>query len=276
MCGRYALTMDPESLYGLFDAVPDDRTGGPGGLYGGDPVRPRYNIAPTITVPVVRLRRAAPADGAEDAEHLPTEEPVREIEPMRWGLVPSWAKDMSVGNRMFNARAESVPDKPAFRRALERRRCLVPASGYYEWRKTGTGKKAVKQPFYLTPAHGSVMAFAGLWEYWKPADQEEESSGVVSMTILTTEAVGETATIHDRMPLVLAASEWAAWLDPATDPLPLLSPPSPELVAELELRPVGPEVGNVANDRPELTDRVDPADPAEQDTTTGTLFDNPV
>ncbi|GAA1997876.1 SOS response-associated peptidase [Nakamurella flavida] len=274
MCGRYALTMEPESLYGLFGAVPDDRSGGPGGLYGGDPVRPRYNIAPTVTIPVVRLRRAAEsADGDQEV--------VREIEPMRWGLVPSWAKDLSVGNRMFNARAESVADKPAFRRALERRRCLVPASGYYEWRKTdvaataGGRKKVVKQPFYLTPADGSVMAFAGLWEYWKPAGSGDDDPGVVSMTILTTEAVGELASIHDRMPLVLPASEWAAWLDPAVDPRPLLTPPTPELVAALELRPVGPEVGNVANDRPELAERVDPDDPAEPETTTGTLFDNP-
>ena len=162
MCGRYALTMEPESLYGTFEAEPDERAGGAQGLYGGDPVRPRYNIAPTLTVPVVRLEpRVAP----EDAR--------RQIEPMRWGLVPSWAKDVSVGSRMFNARVESLAEKAAFRTALAKRRCLIPASGYFEWRKLGDeavkGKRRpVKQAYYLTPPDGSVMAFAGLWEYWRP------------------------------------------------------------------------------------------------------------
>ena len=126
MCGRYTLTMEPESLYGAFDAEPDPDAGGAAGLYGGDPVRPRYNIAPTITVPVVRVD-----------PRVPPAEARRQIEPMRWGLVPSWAKDISVGNRMFNARAESLTTKAAFRTALARRRCLIPASGYYEWKKLG-------------------------------------------------------------------------------------------------------------------------------------------
>jgi len=236
--------MEPETLYGLFEAEPDPRAGGAEGLYGGDPVRPRYNIAPTITVPVVRLEpRVAPSDAA------------RQIEPMRWGLVPSWAKDASVGNRMFNARAESLTAKAAFRTALAKRRCLIPASGYYEWQKitlapTGSAKKpkVVKQPFYMTPDDGSVMAFAGLWEYWRPPDGDP----VVSMTIITTDAVGPMREIHDRMPLVLPASEWSAWLDPRVDPEPMLTPPAEELVAALERRPVGAAVGSVANDDPSL------------------------
>jgi putative SOS response-associated peptidase YedK len=244
--------MEPESLYGLFEAEPDPLAGGAAGLYGGDPVRPRYNIAPTITVPVVRLEpRVAPGDA------------VRQIEPMRWGLVPSWAKDVSVGSRMFNARAESLTAKAAFRTALAKRRCLIPASGYYEWKVLGSvpsagasgrqGRaKTVKQPFYMTPQDGSVMAFAGLWEYWRPADGDP----VVSMTIVTTEAVGPMREIHDRMPLVLPASEWADWLDPRVDPGPLLTPPSAELVRALERRPVGALVGNVANDDPSLVRRV--------------------
>ncbi len=248
MCGRYALTMEPETLYGLFDAEPDPRAGGADGLYGGDPVRPRYNIAPTVTVPVVRLEpKLAPGDAA------------RQIEPMRWGLVPSWAKDLSVGSRMFNARAESLGDKAAFRTALVKRRCLIPASGYYEWktlsRAGGAGKgrvKAVKQPYYMTPEDASVMAFAGLWEYWRPA----EGDPVVSMTIITTDAVGPLLDIHDRMPLILPASEWAAWLDPRVEPGPMLAPPSQRLVSALELRPVGAAVGNVANDDPGLVDQV--------------------
>jgi len=239
--------MEPENLYGLFEAEPDPRAGGAEGLYGGDPVRPRYNIAPTITVPVVRLE-----------PRVPPEEAHRQIEPMRWGLVPSWAKDPAVGNRMFNARAESLTDKAAFRTALAKRRCLIPASGYYEWQKisvppVGAQKKpkVLKQPFYLTPEDGSVMAFAGLWEYWRPADGDP----VVSMTIITTDAVGPMQQIHDRMPLILPASEWSAWLDPRVDPEPMLTPPSEELVAGLELRPVGAAVGSVANDDPGLTER---------------------
>jgi putative SOS response-associated peptidase YedK len=242
--------MEPESLYGLFEAEPDELAGGAGGLYGGDPVRPRYNVAPTLTVPVVRLEpRVPPADAA------------RQIEPMRWGLVPSWAKDLSVGSRMFNARAESLPDKAAFRTALAKRRCLIPASGYYEWKALGhanpaSGRKGrakvVKQPYYMTPEDGSVLAFAGLWEYWRPAGGEP----VVSMTIITTEAVGAMRDIHDRMPLVLPASEWSAWLDPRVDPTALLTPPPEQLVAALERRPVGASVGNVANDDPGLIEEV--------------------
>jgi len=257
MCGRYTLTMEPESLYGAFDAEPDLEAGGAAGLYGGDPVRPRYNIAPTVTVPVVRVDpRVPPADAR------------RQIEPMRWGLVPSWAKDLSVGNRMFNARAESLSTKAAFRTALARRRCLIPASGYYEWKKLPqesvpgssgrTRKSVLKQPYFMTPADGSVMAFAGLWEYWRSPDGDP----LVSMTIITSDAVGPMRDIHDRMPLILPASEWEAWLDPQVDPGPLLTPPSEELVAGLELRPIGPRVGAVANDDPELLQRVEPIGPA--------------
>ncbi|MBM9468201.1 SOS response-associated peptidase [Nakamurella leprariae] len=299
MCGRYALTVEPDSLFGVFQAVPDERSGGAQGLYGGDPVRPRYNIGPTVTVPVVRLRVDRASDGADRADggESGQSRPVRELEPMRWGLVPSWAKDVSVGNRMFNARAESLADKPAFRTALHRRRCLIPATGYYEWQKlpqadggatrTGAaeGRKApAKQPYYLTPQDGSTMAFAGLWEYWRSPEGEP----LVSMTIITTEAVGALREIHDRMPLILPASEWDAWLDSEVDPATLLSPPDAALVDALEIRPVGPAVGNVRNDDPALVER-DPhpavAGPGgDRGTVVGTgaadtappaLFDNP-
>jgi putative SOS response-associated peptidase YedK len=255
MCGRYALTMDPESLYGTFEAEPDEQAGGAQGLYGGDPVRPRYNIAPTLTVPVVRLEPRVPPVDAR-----------RQIEPMRWGLVPSWAKDVSVGARMINARVESLTGKAAFRTALARRRCLVPASGYFEWRRLGDEnvrgrKRPVKQAYYVTPADGSVMAFAGLWEYWRP----DQGDPVVSMTIITTPAVGRMRDIHDRMPMVLPAAEWAAWLDPRMDPEPMLGPPPADLVAAIDLRPVGSRVGNVANDDPSLLARVaELTEPGEQ------------
>lgn len=254
MCGRYALTVEPEILYGTFAADLDDGVGGPAALYGGDAPRPRYNIAPTVTVPVVRLD---PRRAAEDADAAGR----RQVEPMRWGLVPSWAKDVSVGSRMFNARAESLAEKPAFRRALAKRRCLVPASGWFEWRKLGESagrRKVPKQAYYMTPQDGSVLAFAGLWEYWKPSD-DPEAQAVVSMTIVTTASVGPLQDVHERMPLVLPSSEWADWLSPDTDPTPLLTPTPAALVDALELRPVGPRVGAVVNDDADLLRPVPPA-----------------
>ncbi|HEY5881421.1 MAG TPA: SOS response-associated peptidase, partial [Nakamurella sp.] len=173
--------------------------------------------------------------------------------------------------RMFNARVESLTEKAAFRTALAKRRCLIPASGYFEWRKLGDEnvkgrKRPVKQAYYLTPQDGSVMAFAGLWEYWRP-DGKGADDAVVSMTIITAPAVGPMRDIHDRMPMILPASEWAAWLDPRVEPQPLLGPPSDDLVAAIELRTVGPQVGNVANDDPGLIVRVDAlSEPAEQPT----------
>lgn len=294
MCGRYATTMGQTNLYGLFSAEPDplERAAGPGapadtpGVDGPPPGRGgpaaepdqpmlpgvaqtsapavprdrgqlpagerapadlaagRYNIAPTSTVPVVLERR-----GDDDDIH-------RYLRGMRWGLVPSWAKELSVGNRMFNARADSVATKPAFRTALHKRRCLLPASGYFEWRtSTGPDGRPDKQPFYITPEDGSTLAFAGLWEFWRPPSGEP----VVSCTILTTDPVGELAAIHDRMPLILPAADWDAWLDPTLDGravAALLSPPEAALIAQLELRPVSKRVGNVRNDDPQLLEPV--------------------
>jgi putative SOS response-associated peptidase YedK len=251
MCGRYASTLDPETLYGVFEAEPDPVAPPGSGMYGGDVPRPRYNIAPTDTVAIVRVR--------PEREDRPGGRFVCEA---RWGLVPSWAKDVKVGSRLFNARAESVPDKPAFRNAFERRRALVPASGYYEWRVIGTDAKGKprKQAFYIAPADGSVMAFAGLWEFWR----SPEGDPVVSTTIITTDAVGRMEQIHDRMPLVLPASEWDQWLDPGvagTDLLPMLAPPDLTLIGALELRPVGAAVGNVGNDSADLLAAVRPDGP---------------
>lgn len=272
MCGRYSTTMDPETLFGVFGVDPDApvELGGTGvdALYGGDAPRPRYNIGPTTDNPVVRVRAAG--DGAAH----------RRIELLRWGLVPSWAKDPSVGNRMFNARAESVSDKPAFRKALATRRCLVPASGFFEWQKLAGPRSTArqKQPYYITPRDGSVMAFAGLWEYWRPRpaehpdehpdedrraanDRSGPGNAIVSYTILTTRAVGAMAEIHDRMPLILPAADWDSWLDEAAGTeqvVPLLAPPSPDLVAQLEFRPVGSRVGNVAHDDADILLQVEP------------------
>lgn len=185
----------------------------------------------------------------------------RWLRGMRWGLVPSWAKDVSVGNRMFNARAESLQEKSAFRAPFQKRRCLLPASGYFEWRKIGAGPKPVRQPYYITPADGSVLAFAGVWEFWRSATGEP----VLSTTIITTEAVGAVTEIHDRMPLILPAADWDAWLSlelTGNDVAPLLAPPAADLVAALELRPVSSRVGNVRFDDPSLLDRV-PVEPSQ-------------
>ncbi len=260
MCGRYATTMGQLSLYGMFEAEPDpldvqvDSVPEAPALKG--PERPadlaggRFNVAPTSLVPVVLERRSRT-----------DEETHRYLRAMRWGLVPSWAKDPTIGNRLINARADSLLDKAAFRTPLERRRALLPASGYFEWRKSAApaaGKAAPKQPFYITPADGSAMAFAGLWEFWRgPAGEP-----VVSTTIITTEAVGQLVAIHDRMPLILPAAEWDDWLSLDNDAAavaPLLVAPDLELISGLELRPVSMRVGNVKNDDPTLLDRV--ADP---------------
>jgi putative SOS response-associated peptidase YedK len=191
---------------------------------------------------------------------------VRSIRVMRWGLVPHWAKDPKIGSRLINARAESAGRKPAFRDALARRRCLLPADGWYEWQRSNSlsgasHRGSSKQPFFITPADGSALAMAGLWSTWRPP--EHTAPPMVSCAVLTTDAVGPLAEIHDRMPLILPAQAWQAWLDPdSDDPGDLLAPPSAQLVHALELRPVSTAVNNIRRDGPELVKRVEPAQPA--------------
>ena len=135
---------------------------------------------------------------------------------MRWGLVPSWAKDPSIGSRLINARMETVTEKPAFRRAFAKRRCLLPADGYYEWYGAERGKK---QPFYITRRDGRPLAMAGLYEFWRApdADPEDRDAWLVTCTVLTTTAEDDVGRIHDRMPLMVPPDRWAEWLDPAND-----------------------------------------------------------
>lgn len=234
MCGRYAASRSPEDLIVEYEAV--DGTGG-------RPPPPDYNIAPTDPVLTVRTRVR---DG------------VRELSLAHWGLVPSWASDRKVGARQINARAETVQQLPAFRSAFARRRCLVPADGWYEWVAGTDDGKPGKQAYYLTPYDGAGVAFAGLWEVW--GEQR-----LLTVTILTSAAVGALAGVHSRMPLVLPPQRFAAWLDPGfPDPGELLAPTPDDLVAGLEIRPVGPRVGNVAHDGPELTRRREPDLPDPQ------------
>jgi len=230
MCGRYAFFTPIEAVARLFGAVE----------YPADGLAPRYNIAPTQQVPVVRWS----ASHDRDAETPP----LRVLSLARWGLVPSWAKDPAIGNRMINARGETASEKPAFRAAFRQRRCLVPADGFFEWQKSGSGK----QPWFIRAADGQPMAFAGLWETWSPAGGEP----MHSCTIITTAANGFMRPLHDRMPVILDAAGREAWLDRAAsnDVLEPLLAPAPD--DALEAWPVSRAVNRPANDDAELLEPV--------------------
>ncbi len=189
------------------------------------PCPPSYNVAPTDPVYGVIERHG-----------------VRVLRVLRWGLVPSWAKDPKVGARFINARQESVADKPAFRAAYQRRRALLPADGYYEW-QPGAGRK---QPWYLTSRDGSPLAMAGLYEVWRGP----EDTWLWTAAIITTSAPDEVGAIHDRAPMLVPREDWGRWLDGSvSDPGALLLPGTSGL---LDAWPVSSAVGNVANDGPEL------------------------
>jgi putative SOS response-associated peptidase YedK len=245
MCGRYASSRKPEDLAEEFEidqaSVKETVT---------EPLAPDFNVAPTKEVyAVVERPRDAGGDG-EDAQ--------RQLRTLRWGLVPFWAKDPKIGNRMINARMETVDEKPAFRQAFAKRRCLLPADGYYEWYPTeqkGKNGKPLKQPFYIHPADGSVMAMAGLYEIWKDPTRDEDDPRrfLWTCTVLTTTAEDVAGQIHDRMPLLVEPERRAAWLDATRkDPAELrglLVPAAPGL---LEAFPVSTEVNNVRNNGPDL------------------------
>ena len=214
MCGRYA-------LYGPIKRTPEhDRWFDELEAFG-----PRYNIAPTQASPVTRWVDGRPVLAA-----------------LRWGLIPFWARDLAIGNRLINARAETVPGKPAFRAAYRARRCLVPASGFYEWRKVPRGK----QPYYITGVGGALLAFAGLWEQWQPPGAEATQS----FTIITTDANATMKGIHDRMPVILAPEHYEAWFT-ARDPRELMRPCPPDV---LTAYPVSTAVNSPRNDAPALVE----------------------
>ena len=212
MCGRYTLSTPAGDLAQKF------------GVVGGTPsLQPRYNVAPTQEVAAVL------AGGGG-----------RRLELLRWGLIPSWAKDPEIGNRMINARAETVAEKPSFRKAFRQRRCLIPADGFYEWQKTNNGK----QPFYIRMKDGSPFAFAGLWESWHADDEDVRSCAII--TTGANEVVGE---VHGRMPVILAPEDHDLWLDPdfdETDPLASLLKPYPP--DAMEAYPVSRFVNSPRND----------------------------
>lgn len=220
-------------------------------LESADLPEPSYNVAPTARVGIV-------LDSAK------TEPPTRRLEAARWGLVPAWAKDVSVGARAFNARSEEVEQKPMFRRALEKRRAIVPTSGYYEWKQvTGLDGKVQKIPHYIHPADGSPLYMAGLYEWWKdPAKGDDDPDRwLLSFTILTRDAIGRLGSIHDRMPLFMEADFADAWLDPTTDNvgdiLDAAIDAAPDVAATLDDHVVSRAVGNVRNDSAALIEPVD-------------------
>ncbi|MGI3783284.1 MAG: SOS response-associated peptidase [Janthinobacterium lividum] len=251
MCGRYAVSARPERLADQFDVID---------IFEGLP-EPDYNVAPTVSVPAVLERTVKTATtGSADA---PVPGAVRRrLAPLTWGLVPSWAKDRSIGSRLINARVETVAEKPAFRKAFAARRCLLPADGFYEW-YTPDGHdsdtpqrrgKVRKQPFFLHRRDGGLLVMAGLYEIWRdPAlDREDDAAWLRTCTVITTEATDAAGHIHDRMPMVVRPDAVDAWLDPTlTDPGRVL-----DLLAtdadELEAYAVSSEVNSVKNNGPDL------------------------
>jgi putative SOS response-associated peptidase YedK len=230
MCGRFVSSSPPDELAKYFDveAVAEAV------------LEPSFNVAPSQDVYVV-----VETGG------------VRRLDTFRWGLVPFWAKDPSTGNKMINARAETVAEKNAYKHAFKKRRCIIPVDGFYEWKKV-PGQKA-KQPYFIHRADGEPMAFAGLWEIWRPADDVERTSDPLrSCTIITGQPNEKVADIHDRMPVMLPPGAWAEWLDPENDDVDtlgkLLVPAPASLIA---LQPVSRAVNNVREKGPELIEPVE-------------------
>jgi len=227
MCGRYKLSRRKQLVEEYFDVSSDS-----------DDWNPRFNIAPTQPVPVVR-------------QH--PKEPRRDLSLMRWGLIPSWAKDTSGAARMINARSETAGTKPAFRDALKLRRCLVPADGFYEWQRRG----AAKQPFCFEVGDGGLFAFAGLWERWR----DPSGQWVKSCSILTTTPNTVTSAIHDRMPVILRKDDYDVWLDPGMQDVAAIS----EMLMPYDARlmrcyPVSTRINHVANDDEECSRQIEVAE----------------
>jgi putative SOS response-associated peptidase YedK len=239
MCGRFVSARQRQELIDEF-LVERDQVA--------REFAPDYNVAPTDPIYVVLTR--AGREGRDAAA-------ARELRLVRWGLVPSWAKDRSGGARLINARAETVAVKPSFRSAFARRRCLIPADGYYEWRSLGGRERGRprKQPYYIHRTDGRGMAFAGIYELWRDAalPDDHPAGRLWTAAIITTRATDEVGWVHDRMPMVVSPGHWDEWLDPATDDADgLLKAITPAASDDLETRPVSTAVNSVANDGPAL------------------------
>ncbi len=227
MCGRFVSTSTPDELAAYFgvdqvaEAVLD----------------PNHNVAPT-----------------QDVYAVLEDEGERHLDAFFWGLIPSWAKEAKIGSRMINARGETLATKNAYKKPFQARRCIIPADGFYEWKKLGDGKKPPKQPMYMTRADGSPLAFAGLWSVWRGPDKDQPP--LRSVTIVTTTPNATMAPIHDRMPVILSESSWAEWLDRDNQDLDSLSrllAPAPDDL--LVTTPVSTKVNSVRNNGPELVER---------------------
>ena len=220
MCGRYRLSRRKQIIEEHFDTAPWD-----------DEWSPRYNLAPTQPVPVIRQQ---------------PKEPIRQVSTMRWGLVPHWAKDASIAASTINARSETAATKSAFRDPLKLRRCLIPADGFYEWAKTAKSK----QPFCFEVNDGQLFAFAGIWDGWK----NSEGQWIRTCSILTTTPNAVTSAVHDRMPVILDPDRYDLWLDPGMQNVAAVS----ELLKPYDARrmrcyPVGTRINHVANDDEECS-----------------------
>jgi putative SOS response-associated peptidase YedK len=220
MCGRYRLSRRKQLVEEYFDTASDEPEW-----------TPRYNIAPTQPVPVIRQN---------------PKEPRRELSLMRWGLIPSWAKDPFGSAKMINARSETAGIKPAFRDALKSRRCLIPADGFYEWKRTGKPK----QPYCFEVNDGELFAFAGIWERWK----DPNGKAVETCSILTTTPNAVTSPVHDRMPVILDPDAYDLWLDPGMRDVQAAS----DLLRPVDARlmrcyPVSTRINHVANDDEECS-----------------------
>lgn len=224
MCGRYSLNNSKEEIKEWFDADSFDL----------DTLQPNFNVAPTDTMPVT----------GENQEGK------RSIQPFRWGFLPFWAEDKDIGYSMINARAETVDTKRSYKPSFRKYRCLVPASGFYEWKN----KEGEKVPYYIYPTHEPMFAFAGIYNVWESPDGDR----IPTFTIITTDANEKIKNLHDRMPVMLLKEEWNEWLDPTnhdTDSLKELLRPFPE--DALDYYRVSKKVSNVRNNSKELIEPVD-------------------
>ena len=228
MCGRFTSTTTPAELADYFEADED----------GVAELAQSYNVTPTSDCYIVR----------DDGDH-------RILDVAHWGLVPQWAESPAVGSRLINARSETAAVKPSFRSAFRRRRCLIPVDGFYEWVVVDGRKR--KQPFHLHARDGRALAFAGLWETWRPKDRPDDPA-LRSCTILTGSPNAVVAPLHDRMPIILDRADWSTWLDPANDDVALLESlcvPAPDDL--LEVWPVSTAVNDVRRRDRSLLDRVE-------------------
>ena len=258
MCGRYATVRNPADLveeFGVDRIVVDEQ------------LAPNYNVAPTDEVYAVveRVDKEQPSAPVQ-----------RQLRVVRWGLVPSWAKDPKIASKLINARAETLAEKPAFRKAFAVRRCLLPADGYYEWYgDSGTAdapaRKGAKQPYFIRNRGGGVLPMAGLYEFWRdPNADPDVDPWLWSSVVITTEATDDLGRLHDRMPMLVEPENWARWLDPrVTDVEGLRELLVPAAPGRLEAYPVSTQVNDVRNDGPQLIERVviDPLHDPLQDRT---------